>query len=57
MFTGALLLTVVLSGMALLYEPDLQKLLHPSLYDAAPAASTISADRARAAALLEVPDF
>ena len=57
MVTGVLLLTVTLSGFTLLYEPDLQKLLHPSLYDAAPAAQTISADRARAAALLEVPDL
>jgi uncharacterized iron-regulated membrane protein len=57
MVTGVFVLTVVLSGTALLYEPDLQKLLHPSLYDATPAAPTVSADRARAAALLEVPDF
>jgi uncharacterized iron-regulated membrane protein len=57
MVTGAFLLTVVLSGVTLLYEPDLQKLLHPSLYDATPADQTVSADRARSAALREVPDF
>jgi uncharacterized iron-regulated membrane protein len=57
MVTGVFLLTLVLSGATLLYEPDLQKLLHPSLYDATPTAQAISADRALAAALLEVPNF
>lgn len=44
MVTGVFLLTVVLSGISLLYEPDLQKLLHPSLYDATPAAQ-VGVDR------------
>jgi len=57
MVTGLLLLMSTLSGVILLYAPDLQKLFHPSLYDATPATQTISAQRARAAALAFVPDF
>jgi len=55
--TGLLLLIVTLSGVILLYAPDLQKLFHPSLYDATPAAQTISADRARTAAMMAFPGF
>lgn len=55
--TGLLLLIITLSGVMLLYAPDLQKLLHPSLYDATPAGRTISADRARIAALAAFPDL
>jgi uncharacterized iron-regulated membrane protein len=55
--TGLLLLMVTLSGVILLYAPDLQKLLHPSLYDATPATQTISAGGARAAAVAAFPGF
>lgn len=55
MVTGVLLLVIVLSGVVLLYEPDLQKALHPSLYAATPASGTISAEQARDAALAAYP--
>ncbi|HEV7808588.1 MAG TPA: PepSY-associated TM helix domain-containing protein [Solirubrobacteraceae bacterium] len=57
MVTGLFLLMMTLSGVILLYAADLQKLLHPSLYDATRATQTISAQRARAAALAAVPGF
>lgn len=57
MGAGLLLLMATLSGVILLYAPDLQKLFHPSLYDATPATQTISADRARAAAVAAFPDL
>jgi uncharacterized iron-regulated membrane protein len=57
MVTGLFMLMMTLSGVILLYAPDLQKLFHPSLYDATPATRTISAQRARAAALAAVPGF
>jgi uncharacterized iron-regulated membrane protein len=53
--SGVFLLMMVLSGVVLLYEPDLQKLLHPSLYAATPAERTISAEQARDAALTAFP--
>jgi uncharacterized iron-regulated membrane protein len=52
-----LLLVVVISGVILLLDPEIEQVTHPSLYDAASGPSQISPGEAFAVVHRELPEF
>ncbi len=55
--TGVVLLAILLSGVALVFQPELDKLLHPGLYDATETENPISPKQALAEVERQEPDF
>lgn len=55
--TGVVLLVVVLSGVALVLDPEIHRWLHPELYRSTPSAEPIGPQQAVAVAERERPDF
>jgi uncharacterized iron-regulated membrane protein len=54
---GALLLVVVLSGVVLVLEPEIEQVTHPSLYDTAPGPREITPGQALQIVHRELPEF
>ncbi len=54
---GLLLLVVVVSGVALVLQPEIEQVTHPGLYDTDPAPARIGPGRALQVVQRELPDF
>jgi uncharacterized iron-regulated membrane protein len=54
---GLLVLVIALSGVAVLFVPETERLIHPSHFRATPATQPISAEQAAAAARRAFPDL
>lgn len=54
---GLLLLVVVISGVVLLPEPEIEQLTHPSLYDTDPGPTRVTPGQALAVVHKELPEF
>ena len=55
--TGLVLLVILLSGVALVFQPELDKLFHPSLYKSTPSSNPITPTEAIRAVKEQEPDF
>src|SRR6185312_9433998 len=54
---GLLLLVVVISGVALVLDPEIEQVTHPSLYDTNPGPAKLAPGQALAVVHKELPEF